>query len=64
MSEKGQTTYMTFRVMHEDSKGWIHPGTPPMKIAEKTWNEMKPVVQAIIGDAAVKDLRMLMGAQA
>jgi len=64
MGGEGQTTYMTFRIMHEDSKGWIHPGTPPRKIAEKTWNEMKPVVQIVIGDAAEKDFRMLMGAMA
>lgn len=64
MNDKGQTTYMTFRIMHEDSKGWIHPGTPPNKIVERTWNEMQPVVQAAIGNAAEKDFRMLMGAMA
>jgi len=55
----GHGYYMTFRVMTEDSKGWIHPGTPPMKLAEKTAREMNPVVQAIIKDGFITDLNML-----
>ena len=51
--------YMTFRIMHEDSHGWIHPGTPPMRLAEKTANEMNHVVKAIIKDGFMNDLKML-----
>jgi len=51
--------YLTFRAMHEDSEGWIHPGTPPMKLAEKTSNEMRPVVTAIIQNGFESDLQAL-----
>lgn len=51
--------YMTFRVMHEDSSGWMHPGTPPMKLAEKTATEMKPVVMAMIKNGFEADLSEL-----
>lgn len=55
----GHGYYMTFRIMHEDSKGWIHPGTPPMKLAEKTTYEMNQVVKLIIGEGFKTDLNML-----
>lgn len=55
----GHGYYMTFRIMHQDSKGWIHPGTPPMKLAEKTAREMDVVVQAIITDGFKTDLNLL-----
>lgn len=51
--------YMTFRIMHEDSHGWIHPGTPPMRLAEKTANEMNQKVKQIINDGFMADLKML-----
>jgi len=57
----GQSTYVTFRVMHEDSTGWIHPGTPPMKLAEKTAREMEPVVKQIIEMGFDQDIRGFFG---
>ena len=51
--------YMTFRVMSEKSTGWIHPGTPPMHLAQRTANEMKAPVTGIIQNGFEKDLKEL-----
>src|SRR5690606_34998678 len=29
-SMRNHSLYYTFRIMHEDSQGWIHPGLKPM----------------------------------
>ena len=55
------TLYMTFRVMHEDSTGWIHPGTPAMWLARKTAEEMQPVVVNLIERGFMSDLHGYMG---
>ena len=52
--------YMTFRVMTEDSKGWIHPAQPPLKIAERTINKAAPILNTIITDAFAKDMGQLV----
>ncbi len=57
----GQSQYMTFRVMHEDSTGWIHPGTPPKNLAKKTADEMAPVVVRIIEKGFDTDMRNYLG---
>lgn len=57
----GQSTYMTFRVMHEDSNGWLHPGTAPRKLAEMTANQMEPVVRQIIGEGFNADMVNMLG---
>lgn len=57
----GQSIYMTFRVMSEESKGWLHPGTAPKKIAEKTAQEMQPIVVDLIEKGFVKDVKTFMG---
>ena len=49
--------YMTFRIMHEDSTGWWHPGTPPLHLAQKTANEMRPIVERLIQNGFNEDLR-------
>jgi len=57
----GQSTYLTFRVMHEDSNGWMHPGTPPLNLAKKTADEMNPVVVRIIEMGFDTDMRNFLG---
>ena len=59
--DQRSTQYMTFRVMSEDSKGWFHPGTPPMHIAKKTAEQMQPVVVALIQRGFMQDMRGFMG---
>jgi len=51
--------YMTFRIMHEDSKGWWHPGTPPLKLAEKTAKELDQPITSMIQRGVDRDLKML-----
>lgn len=53
--------YFTFRVMHEDSTGWLHPGTPPMWLARKTAQEMQPVVAMVIQKGFMKDMNTFLG---
>lgn len=60
-SSTGQHTYMTFRVMHEDSTGWLHPGTPPKWLARKTANEIEPAVVRLIEIGFDTDMRNFMG---
>ena len=50
---------MTFRVMTEDSKGWIHPAQPPLKIKEKAENKSAPVVRQIIEAGFQRDLEVI-----
>ncbi len=54
-----QGQYFTFRVMSEKSNGWIHPGTAPMKLAEKTTQEMNMIIPSVINAGLVADLNML-----
>jgi len=60
-SSTGQHTYMTFRVMHEDSTGWLHPGTPPKNLARKTAIEIEPAVVRLIEIGFDTDMRNFMG---
>lgn len=57
----GQHTYRTFRVMHEDSKGWLHPGTPPKNLAQKTATEIQPAVVRLIEMGFNADMQNIMG---
>lgn len=51
--------YMTFRIMHEDSTGWYHPGTPPLKLADKTTREMESPVRRMIDNGIEQDIKVL-----
>ena len=51
--------YMTFRIMHEDSQGWWHPGTPPLKLAENTAKEMEAPITRMIEQGVESDMKML-----
>lgn len=59
--KSGQSLYMTFRVMSEDSTGWIHPGTPPKWLARQTAEEMQPIIVKVIERGFVKDVKQFMG---
>lgn len=54
----GGSQYMTFRVMHEDSTGWYHPGTTPLKLADKTAKEMDVPVTRMIDNGLQQDIRV------
>ena len=51
--------YMTFRVMTEDSKGWIHPAQPALKIKERAENKSIPIACAIIEKGFQRDLETI-----
>lgn len=50
MNDKGQTNYMTFRVISADSpsNAWIHPGVKGRHLAEQTANKMREDVNKLI----------------
>lgn len=46
-----RSTYLTFRVMSENSKGWIVPAQPGQQIVKKVVDEMQPVAEKVIQEA-------------
>lgn len=48
------SAYLTFRVMHEDSTGWIVPAKPGLKLAEKIAAQIESQAQGYI-ESVVKD---------
>lgn len=50
------SAFMTFRVMHESSKGWIIPAQPGLYLAKKTADEMKPKADAVFAEAVKRTL--------
>lgn len=48
--------YMTFRVMVEDSGGWMHPGIKPMNILKETVDQIEAPIIKMMGEAAKADL--------
>lgn len=55
------SSYLTFRVMMEGSKGWIVPAQPGQSIARKTEQQMQPKAQAAFAAAIKKTLETLPG---
>jgi hypothetical protein len=51
-----RSSYMTFRIMKEDSKGWIHPGIEPMNILGETVERARGPIYQMFGEAARADL--------
>lgn len=47
--------YNTFRVMSEDSQGWIHPGMEAMNLRGETYEEAKDEILQKISDAVKMD---------
>lgn len=52
--------YMTFRIMHEDSSGWIHPGLKGMYILKETVERIRQPVLKMLGEAAKTDLQKIL----
>ena len=48
---KKSSSYLTFRVMSEASKGWIIPAQPGQFIAKKVADDMRPKAEAAITEA-------------
>jgi len=55
---KKSSTYMTFRVMTEDSKGWIIPPRPGLYIVRQVVQRMQPLAQRVFGEAVRRDVAL------
>lgn len=55
-SSKQHSTYLTFRVMSEASKGWIVPPQPGLYIARKVADDMQPLAEKAFQQAIKKTL--------
>lgn len=53
---KRSSTYMTFRVMSEDSKGWIIPPRPGLYIVRQVVDRIRPLAGQIFTEAVKRDL--------
>jgi len=54
------SSYFTFRIMHEDSTGWIHPGMKPMNILGETMKRIEQPILQMLADGAKKDLEKVL----
>ena len=52
--------YMTFRVMMEDSEGWMNPGLKPMRILGETYDNTKQSVEMMLAEATKKDIARIL----
>ena len=50
------SSYMTFRVMSENSKGWIIPPQPGLHLAENVAKEMQPMAERVFQEAVKRTL--------
>ena len=50
------TQYLTFRVMHEDSSGWIVPARPGYHVARQVSQEIRPEAQRELSRAYITDV--------
>lgn len=48
--------YLTFRVMSEDSRGWIIPAKPGLKIVKGVVDDMQPVAEEIFREAVKRSV--------
>lgn len=56
-SKKAKSSaYLTFRVMHEDSKGWIIPPRPGLYIVKQVVERMEPLAIKAFGEAVRRDI--------
>lgn len=51
------SAYLTFRVMSENSKGWIVPKQPGQFIVRKVTQDMKPKIEKALGMAMAIDIK-------
>ena len=59
-SSTQHSLYMTFRIMSEDSEGWVHPGLRPMGILKETYESTKQSVQSMLAKAAKEDIAKIL----
>jgi hypothetical protein len=50
------STYMTFRVLSENSRGWIIPAKPGLNIAKGVVDDMQPVAEEIFREAVKRSI--------
>lgn len=48
---KKSSAYLTFRIMSENSNGWIVPPQPGLRLAENVANELRPLAERAFQDA-------------
>lgn len=53
---KRYSTYLTFRVMTQDSNGWIIPPQPAMRLAEDVTKRMRPLAEKAFQEAVTRTL--------
>ncbi|CAB3665575.1 hypothetical protein [Paraburkholderia rhynchosiae] len=53
---KTYSSYLTFRVMSENSPGWIIPARPGLYLAKKTADAMQPLAEKVINEAVAQSL--------
>lgn len=51
-----RSTYLTFRVMSEKSRGWIIPAQPGQHIAKRVAEDMQPLAEAAFSEAVRRSL--------
>lgn len=51
-----RSSYITFRVMSEDSKGWIVKAKPGLNLAQSVSDRLQPIAEEIISQAVTLDL--------
>lgn len=54
------SSYLTFRVMSEDSQGWIHPGMTGMGILKETYDRIKGPGNLQLQEAAQNDVQNII----
>jgi len=52
----GHENYTTFRVLTQDSKGWIIPGWPGKHLAAQAAEQARPDVLRMLGEAVKRDV--------
>jgi hypothetical protein len=59
MNDKGQTNYMTFRVISADSPAgtWIHPGVKGRHVAQQTADKMREEVNTMIANGFMAGIK-------
>lgn len=55
------SSFLTFRVMVEDSPGWLAPAQPGKHPARTTADRLRPVAEQAFGAAVVTDLKQILG---
>lgn len=55
------STFITFRTMHQDSKGWVVPAKPGKQPAKITADELRPVAVKAFTKAVELDQAKLLG---